>query len=72
MDLYEEGCLRVHHMLRHMSCHRRKRNKMKTQNYHTVGTVLKYNGKIVPEANRHHNTQLRDHSFSWLGTDTSI
>ena len=43
------------------------------QIYHTVGTVLKCKrqildrGKIDPP-----NTQIRDHSISWLGADTSI
>ena len=47
--------------------------KMKNKNYHTVGTVPTFNSKIVEKGQIDTpNTQIHDHSLSWLGTGTSI
>ena len=40
---------------------------IKWKKNHTVGTVPKSNSKIDTP-----NTQIYDHSHSWLGTDTAI
>ena len=45
-------------------------NEMKI--FHIVGTTSKYNSKIVEKGKIDTlNTQIRDHSLSWLGTCTS-
>ena len=46
---------------------------MKGKKYHTIGTKSKSNRKIV-ERDKIHNTnsEIRDHSHSWLDTDSSI
>ena len=43
----------------------KKKKKRQRKKYHTVGLLPNSNRKIV-------DTQTRDHSLSWLGTDTSI
>ena len=46
---------------------------MKNKTYHTVGTILKSNIKIVERGNIDiDNTQKHKSSLSWLGTGTSI
>ena len=46
---------------------------MKKQTNASVGTVLKSNGNTVERGNIYTiNTQIHDHSLSWLGTGTSI
>jgi len=41
-------------------------------NYHTVGTIPILNIKIVDRGKfENPNTQIHDHSLSWLGTITS-
>jgi hypothetical protein len=43
---------------------------MKTKKYHSVGTVPKYNRKIVYRDKIDiPNTQIHDQSSSWFGTD---
>jgi len=44
---------------------------MKNKKHHTVGTVPKYNRKIVEKIDTP-NTQIHDHVLSWLGICTSI
>jgi hypothetical protein len=46
---------------------------MKNKKYHTVTTVLKFNGKIAERGKIDSPyTQIHDHSLSWLGTGTTI
>ena len=46
---------------------------MKNQKYHTVGTVLNSNRKIVDRDKiETTNTQIHDGTLFWLGTGTSI
>jgi len=40
---------------------------MKSKQYHTVGTVPKYNIIIVQRGNIDTLTHKNDHSLSWLG-----
>jgi hypothetical protein len=48
-------------------------NKIKNKIYHTFETIPKSNIKIVERCKIDtHNTEIHDHSLSWLGTDTSI
>ena len=50
-----------------------KDDQQKTMHYRTVETVPKPNRKIIERSNIDTlNTQIHDHSLSWLGTDTSI
>lgn len=45
----------------------------KDKQYDTVGTDLKYNGKILEKSTIPLPlTQIHDHSFSWLDTGTLI
>ena len=47
---------------------------MKKENmYHTAGTISKSNRKITERGKIYTpNTQIHEHSLSWLGTGTSI
>jgi hypothetical protein len=46
---------------------------MNNQKYHTVGTVLKSNLKIVERGKMDNpNTYIHDKAFPWLGTGTLI
>ena len=46
---------------------------MKAKKYHTVGTIPKFNRKIVERGQIDNpNTQIHDLSLSWLGTGTLI
>ena len=45
----------------------------KEENYNTVGTVPKSNQTVVERGKLDTpNTNIRDHSLSWLGTGTSM
>ena len=47
--------------------------KMKNEKYHTVGTVLKLNSKIVVRGNIDpFYRQIHDRPLLWRGTGTSI
>ena len=46
---------------------------MKGKKYHTFGTISKSNRKIVERDTIHNtNSEIPDHSHSWLDTDSSI
>jgi len=48
-------------------------NRMKNNDYHTVGTIPKPNIKIVErDKTDTPNTKLHDRSSSWFGTGTSL
>ena len=50
-----------------------KDNKQKTMHYRTVETDPKSNRTIIERGKIYTlNTQIHDHSLSWLGTGTSI
>ena len=45
---------------------------MKNKKHHSVGTVPKYNRKILKRGKMDTpNTYIHDHSLYWLGTDTN-
>jgi hypothetical protein len=47
-------------------------NEMKNKQYQSAGTVPKSHRQIVKRGKINtHNTQIHDHSLSWLVTDTS-
>jgi hypothetical protein len=48
-------------------------NKMKNEEYHTVGTIPKSNIEIIERGKIDtHDKQIHDSSHSWLGTSTSL
>ena len=52
---------------------RRNTEEKKTKQYRTVGTIPKSKRKFVERGKIDTpNTQIHDHSHSWLGTGTSI